>query len=444
MHKKILVLLTGALTLSITAIPTLASDPPTDDGQYIWQDENGDYWYRNGSEDEYIGEGNYAPDPDSGELMEGNDAGWTEQDGYFEPHYYYEDGSVWLEDATGTTYIGSRDDYYIDDYGNLQEYSDDENTSSSDDAGDSSDSSSDEGSSDPDGNSSSQNSDSSYPSSSSSTDTEESSESEKRGELHMRVGFHDSDTVIESMPEKENYFERRSVNNGKSTAAVLKVANSSLEDSSVNGFLAEYYPVKGEIITKKDLTFESYPAVKYQYITSVNEEDKNVDALVCQTDDHTFGLFILTPSDTYDKAAEKAATELIKSVDFIYAERIDMAMTDHFQVLTPERWKYLCHYETTETENGGYKLTYYNEDVPVLTLEARYYDGKDQPLDSVWQGYLGRIETTDGKKYDLLATVSQYSEDASAEWKEMYDTYEDVINGIRMLDGCSLVKGSHI
>ena len=85
MHKKISVLLTGAIALSISAVPVLASDPPTDDGQYIWQDENGDYWYRNGSEDEYIGEGNYAPDPDSGELMEGNDAGWTEQDGYFEP-----------------------------------------------------------------------------------------------------------------------------------------------------------------------------------------------------------------------------------------------------------------------------------------------------------------------------------------------------------------------
>ena len=137
MHKKILILLTGALTLSITSIPVLASDPPTDDGQYIWQDENGDYWYRNGSEDEYIGEGNYAPDPDSGELMEGNDAGWTEQDGYFEPHYYYEDGSVWLEDATGTTYIGSRDDYYIDDYGNLQEYSDSEDNSSSNTTGNS-------------------------------------------------------------------------------------------------------------------------------------------------------------------------------------------------------------------------------------------------------------------------------------------------------------------
>lgn len=273
--------------------------------------------------------------------------------------------------------------------------------------------------------------------------TEDSSESEKRGELHMRVGFPADDTIRESMPEKEGYFEQRSVNGGKSTAFVLKVPNSSLEDSSLKGFLAEYYPVKGEIITKKDLTFESYPATKYQYLTEVNEEEKNVDALVCQTDDYTFGLFVLTPSDTYDKAAEKEATELIKSIDFVYAERVDMAMTDYFQVLTPERWKYLCHYETTETENGGYKLTYYNEDVPVLTLEARYYDGEDQPLDSVWQGYLGRIETVDGKKYDLLSTISQYSKDASDEWKEMYDTYLDVINGIRIMDGCSLTEGSH-
>ena len=313
MHKKILFLLTGLIALSISAVPVLASDPPTDDGQYIWQDENGDYWYRNGSEDEYIGEGNYAPDPDSGELMEGNDAGWTEQDGYFEPHYYYEDGSVWLEDATGTTYIGSRDKYYIDDYGNLQEYSDSEADSSSGDS------------------------------------PEESSESEKRGELHMRVGFPADTTIRESMPEKGGYFEQRSVNEGKSTAFVLKVANSSLEDSSLKGFLAEYYPVKGEIITKEDLTFESYPATKYQYLTAVNEEEKNVDALVCQTDDYTFGLFILTPSDTYDKAAEKEAAELIKSIDFVYAEYVDMAMTDYFQVLTPERWKYLCRYETTET-----------------------------------------------------------------------------------------------
>ena len=42
MHKKFLVILTGSIALSISAVPVLASDPPTDDGQYIWQDENGD------------------------------------------------------------------------------------------------------------------------------------------------------------------------------------------------------------------------------------------------------------------------------------------------------------------------------------------------------------------------------------------------------------------
>ena len=55
---------------------------------------------------------------------------------------------------------------------------------------------------------------------------------------------------------------------------------------------------------------------------------------------------------------------------------------NHFELIA-------CN-ETTKTENGGYKLTYYNEDVPVLTLEARYYDGEDQPLDSVWQRYFQR------------------------------------------------------
>lgn len=79
----------------------------------------------------------------------------------------------------------------------------------------------------------------------------------------------------------------------------------------------------------------------------------------------------------------------------------------------------------------------------MLTLEARYYDGTDQPLDSVWQGYLGRITTWDGSSYDLLATISQYSEDAADGWKEMYNSYEDVINGIRIMDGCSLTEGSH-
>ena len=415
MKKYYLLLAAGALGCALASLPVLASDAPTDEGNYIWQDENGDFWWRNGSEDEYLGDGNYAPDPDSGELMEANDAGWTEQDGYFEPHYYYEDGSVWWENGDEQTYIGSRDQYYIDDYGNLQEFS-----SPASDGNDSNQVSSD--------------------SNSFSDDTQQ-----RTGELHLMVDFQSTDQILESMPDgKLGYSELRMTNEGKSMALALKVANTEAHTTGTpQDFVSEYYAINGAVDSEETLLIASYPATRFHYQTALNEDTRDVDALVCQTDDYTFGLLILTPPDYYDDAAKAAADQLIASADLIYADRIDLAQTDYFDVLTPERWKYLCHYETTPTENGGYTLTYYNEDIPVLTLEARYYDGTDQPLDSVWQGYLGRITTWDGSCYDLLATISQYSEDAADGWKEMYNSYEDVINGIRIMDGCSLTEGSH-
>ena len=375
MKKYYLLLAAGALGCALASLPVLASDAPTDEGNYIWQDENGDFWWRNGSEDEYLGDGNYAPDPDSGELMEANDAGWTEQDGYFEPHYYYEDSNQVSSDSNS--------------------FSDDTQ--------------------------------------------------QRTGELHLMVDFQSTDQILESMPDgKLGYSELRMTNEGKSMALALKVANTEAHTTGTpQDFVSEYYAINGAVDSEESLSIASYPATRFHYQTALNEDTRDVDALVCQTDDYTFGLLILTPPDYYDDTAKAAADQLIASADLIYAERIDLAQTDYFQVLTPERWKYLCHYETTPTENGGYTLTYYNEDIPVLTLEARYYDGTDQPLDSVWQGYLGRITTWDGSCYDLLATISQYSEDAADGWKEMYNSYEDVINGIRIMDGCSLAEGSH-
>lgn len=375
MKKYYLLLAAGALGCALASLPVLASDAPTDEGNYIWQDENGDFWWRNGSEDEYLGDGNYAPDPDSGELMEANDAGWTEQDGYFEPHYYYEDSNQVSSDSNS--------------------FSDDTQ--------------------------------------------------QRTGELHLMVDFQSTDQILESMPDgKLGYSELRMTIEGKSMALALKVANTEAHTTGTpQDFVSEYYAINGAVDSEESLSIASYPATRFHYQTALNEDTRDVDALVCQTDDYTFGLLILTPPDYYDDAAKAAADQLIASADLIYAERIDLAQTDYFDVLTPERWKYLCHYETTPTENGGYTLTYYNEDIPVLTLEARYYDGTDQPLDSVWQGYLGRITTWDGSCYDLLATISQYSEDAADGWKEMYNSYEDVINGIRIMDGCSLTEGSH-
>ena len=36
-----------AATFILAPVAVYASDAPTDEGQYIWQDENGDFWYRN-------------------------------------------------------------------------------------------------------------------------------------------------------------------------------------------------------------------------------------------------------------------------------------------------------------------------------------------------------------------------------------------------------------
>ena len=58
MKKYYLLLAAGALGCALASLPVLASDAPTDEGNYIWQDENGDFWWRNGSEDEYLGDGN--------------------------------------------------------------------------------------------------------------------------------------------------------------------------------------------------------------------------------------------------------------------------------------------------------------------------------------------------------------------------------------------------
>lgn len=93
-------------------------DPGDYGTPYYWYDEDGDVWYWDGWNEEYIGSGSEYYIDDNGDLGYSGDVS-------VEPYYYYdEDGDVWY----GEEYIGSGNDYYIDEYGNLQmyEYSDDE------------------------------------------------------------------------------------------------------------------------------------------------------------------------------------------------------------------------------------------------------------------------------------------------------------------------------
>ena len=71
---------------------------------------------------------------------------------------------------------------------------------------------------------------------------------------------------------------------------------------------------------------------------SVNDEDREVDALVCLTDEYSFGLFILTePKHSMMRIFKSANEELIRSADLIYAERIRYGIVQSFSRFSPQR-----------------------------------------------------------------------------------------------------------
>ena len=64
------------------------SDPGDYGTPYYWYDEDGDIWYWNGYENEFVcfGSDGYI-DEDTGEFMESNDAGWDYDDEYYDDDY---------------------------------------------------------------------------------------------------------------------------------------------------------------------------------------------------------------------------------------------------------------------------------------------------------------------------------------------------------------------
>ena len=91
----------------VPAKPTYSGDSGDYGTPYYWYDEDGDVWYWNGYENEFIsyGDSGYIDD-DTGEYMESNDAGWDpdEED-------YYDDYDPWSDPGDGW------DDYAYDDEG---------------------------------------------------------------------------------------------------------------------------------------------------------------------------------------------------------------------------------------------------------------------------------------------------------------------------------------
>ena len=78
------------------AQPAYSGDTGDYGTPYYWYDEDGDIWYWNGYENEFIGFGSDGYiDDDTGEYMESNDAGWDYEDGY------YDDYAPWSDPGDG-------------------------------------------------------------------------------------------------------------------------------------------------------------------------------------------------------------------------------------------------------------------------------------------------------------------------------------------------------
>ena len=80
----------------VPAQPTYSGDSGDYGTPYYWYDEDGDIWYWNGYENEFISYGSDGYiDDDTGEYMESNDAGWDYSD------EYYDDYDPWSDPGDG-------------------------------------------------------------------------------------------------------------------------------------------------------------------------------------------------------------------------------------------------------------------------------------------------------------------------------------------------------
>ena len=80
----------------VPAQPTYSGDSGDYGTPYYWYDEDGDVWYWNGYENEFISYGSDGYiDDDTGEYMESNDAGWDYSD------EYYDDYDPWSDPGDG-------------------------------------------------------------------------------------------------------------------------------------------------------------------------------------------------------------------------------------------------------------------------------------------------------------------------------------------------------
>ncbi len=119
--------------------------------------------------------------------------------------------------------------------------------------------------------------------------------------------------------------------------------------------------------------------------------------------------------------------------------------TEFFLMGIPDEWEGLYEYELIPQEPFAWLLTVSEKEGGfVFSLEARWFDEQTVQLESVWQGYLGRMNVERLDALDLLVTYSQPAPDASAAWQTMYEDCREVVRtggrrgNKRSADGCAI------
>ncbi len=119
--------------------------------------------------------------------------------------------------------------------------------------------------------------------------------------------------------------------------------------------------------------------------------------------------------------------------------------TEFFLAGVPDAWEGLYVCELQPQEPFGYTLVFSEKESGfVFSLEARWFDGETVQLESVWQGYLGRLDVERLGFLDLLVTYSQPAPDACAAWQMMLEDSREVADTLIPKEGVSIIEGEYI
>lgn len=438
---------------ALPQICAYASDAPTEEGEYYWQDENNDFWKREGSTDIYIGSADdYSLDPDTGMLMENQDAGWTSEDDSQSYDYssddsytnsddtadeaygYYwqdENGDIYFFTGEEDNYVGAGDMYYIGADGYLYTYEGSENSEDSEDAQTDVVNASEE-------------------------DTAFSVDSQNTGDHVYLSANLPLDAVVEDSYDTVDggYSEKLNYDNGKT---IIEIRKEKIDYANSITDPLEYLKLWYDLSNYDDweAQVESYPATRIIFDTVLEETDDHVgNALIFCTDTYIYSLITLTDADLYNNDEQELIDFWMNSAALFesdpgtteyqaaYENAESTVDTDYFNLTLPDTWQG-CRITREYTDDAGYALTFFGDDAEVMTIRTMCNNGTPRELESVWQGYLGQITTPDGDIFDLVYTISQYAPDETQTWQAMYDTYQDVLQSIVVDDGYTLTEGSY-